>query len=83
MLSGQLSNNDDKNLELEKRHAFNVLKKSETHSGIRHGFGGVIGKVPQINNVNGNTNVPKIFEVSLLWITDWRNTCMIIYIISI
>ncbi|KAL4135310.1 hypothetical protein QTP88_006926 [Uroleucon formosanum] len=62
MINGQLRNNDDKNQEPEKRHAFNVLKKSETHSGVRHGFGGVIGKVPQINNVNGKNTVLKIFE---------------------
>jgi len=66
MLNGQLTNDDDKNQEPEKRHAFNVLKKSETQSGVRHGFGGVIGKVPQMNNANGKTNVLRIFEVKLL-----------------
>jgi len=66
MINGQLTNNDDKNEEPVKRHAFNVLKKSETHSGVRHGFGGVIGKVPQINNVNGKTTVLRIFEVKFL-----------------
>lgn len=62
MLNGQISNDDDKNNEPEKRHAFNVLKKSETHSGVRHGFGGVIGKVPQSNNAHGKNTVLKIFE---------------------
>ncbi|CAI6354333.1 unnamed protein product [Macrosiphum euphorbiae] len=62
MINGQLTNDDDKNQEPEKRHAFNVLKKSETHSGVRHGFGGVIGKVPQINNANGKNTVLRIFE---------------------
>ncbi|XP_026817078.1 mitotic checkpoint serine/threonine-protein kinase BUB1-like [Rhopalosiphum maidis] len=62
MLNGQITNDDDKNQEPEKRHAFNVLKKSETHSGVRHGFGGVIGKVPQMNNVNGKNTVLRIFE---------------------
>ncbi|XP_060855719.1 probable inactive serine/threonine-protein kinase bub1 [Metopolophium dirhodum] len=62
MINGQLTNDDDKNQEPEKRHAFNVLKKSETHSGVRHGFGGVIGKVPQITNVNGKNTVLRIFE---------------------
>jgi len=63
MLNGQISNDDDKNQEPDKRHAFNVLKKSETRSGVRHGFGGVIGKVPQSNNTNGKNTVLKIFEV--------------------
>uniref|UniRef100_A0A2H8TVQ9 Mitotic checkpoint serine/threonine-protein kinase BUB1 n=1 Tax=Melanaphis sacchari TaxID=742174 RepID=A0A2H8TVQ9_9HEMI len=62
MLNGQITNDDSKNQEPEKRHAFNVLKKSETHSGVRYGFGGVIGKVPQLNNVNGKNTVLRIFE---------------------
>jgi len=63
MINGQLTTDDDKNHEPEKRQAFNVLKKSETHSGVRHGFGGVIGKVPQTNNINGKSTVLRIFEV--------------------
>lgn len=64
MLNGQLSNDDeDTNAELGKRQAFNVLKKSETHSGMRHGLGGLVGKGPVVNNINGKMTTLRVFEV--------------------
>lgn len=58
-----MSNDEDTNSDLGKRQAFSVLKTSETHSGIRHGLGGTVGKVPQVNNVNGKSSTLRIFEV--------------------
>lgn len=63
MLNGQLQNEDDKNQDSGKRQAFSVLKKTETKSGIRHGLGGLVGKVPQTNNVNGKASALRVFEV--------------------
>lgn len=64
LLNGQLSNDEDKHSELGKRQAFSVLKSSETHSGIRHGLGGIVGKVPLVNNnINGKSSALRIFEV--------------------
>lgn len=64
MLNGQLSNEDeDKNSELGKRQAFNVLKESETTSGMRHGLGGLVGKAPLLNKINGKVATLRVFEV--------------------
>jgi len=60
MLNGQLSNNDQE--PDKKRQAFSILKKSETHSGIRHGLGGTVGKVPQAKNVNGKAPAVFVYE---------------------
>lgn len=64
MLTGQVSNNEEKNQEHGKRQPISVLKKSETHGGIRIGLGGSLGKIPQVNTINGKTTVPIVFEVS-------------------
>jgi len=63
LLNGQLPNNEEKNTDLGKRQAFGVLKKSETVSGIRYGGSGILGKIPQVNNVNVNTPDLRVFEV--------------------
>lgn len=66
MLNGQLQTEDDKAQSNVKRQAFNVLKKTETTSGIRHGLGGLAGKVPSNNNINREAIGVKVFEVSFL-----------------
>ncbi|XP_050530497.1 mitotic checkpoint serine/threonine-protein kinase BUB1-like [Daktulosphaira vitifoliae] len=62
MINGELRDDDEKGNEPSKRQAFSVLKKSETHSGTRRGMGGVLGTVPQNNNVNGMASSLKVFE---------------------
>lgn len=63
LLNNNLTN-EDKNPELDKRHAFNVLKKTETHSGVRHGLGGTLGKKLQMNSNNDQAiSSVKVFEV--------------------
>jgi len=64
MLNGQLSNNDQEPDRSEE--AFSILKKSETHSGIRHGLGGTVGKVPQAKNANGKAPAVFVYEVYIL-----------------
>lgn len=67
MLNGQLSNDEDKNTDYGRRNVLSVLKKSEIHSGVRHGFGGSVGKLTQINNVNnGKMTELQVFEVYFL-----------------
>lgn len=66
LLNNNLTN-EDKNPDYDKRQAFSVLKKTETHSGVRHGLGGTVGKKPQRNNNNndqGSSSV-KVFEVKM------------------
>lgn len=63
LLNGQLQNNEDKNTDPGKRQAFGVLKKSETHSGVRHGTSGLLGKIPQVHSVGVNTSDLRVFEV--------------------
>lgn len=77
MLNGQLPNDDDKVVETDKRHAFKVLKKSETFSGLRRGLSGFAGKVPLTNNNNGKTSEIKVFEVfSFYNEVNVRNQCL-------
>ncbi|VVC45745.1 Protein kinase domain,Mad3/Bub1 homology region 1,Serine/threonine-protein kinase, active [Cinara cedri] len=62
LLNNDLTN-EDKNPDLEKRQAFSVLKKIETHSGVRQGLGGAVGKKPQMNNNNDKApSSVKVFE---------------------
>ncbi|XP_050431084.1 mitotic checkpoint serine/threonine-protein kinase BUB1 beta-like [Adelges cooleyi] len=62
MINGELQNDDDKGNEPNKRQAFSVLKKGETHTGTRRGVGGILGKVPQNGNFNGKTSALRVFE---------------------
>lgn len=63
MINGGFPNDEDKNSDLEKRHALNVLKKSEVQSGIRYGSGATIKRESHVKNVDGKATTLNIFEV--------------------
>lgn len=66
MLNGQLSKEENSESD-EQRRVLGVLKKSEVRSGVRHGLGQSVAKLPQTNkNINGIVPKIKVFEVKIL-----------------
>jgi len=66
MLNGQLSKEEYSESD-EGRRALGILKKSELHSGVRHGLGHSVAKLPQTKNVNRIEPTIKVFEVKFLF----------------